>query len=336
MKRSIPLVAALVAAACVLSACGGGGASSSGSKKVVHVAHVPSPLFAPLYVARDKGYFADEGINVQLNTVSSGQSAVPLLSSGQADVLVAGFSAGFFNAINAGLKLKVVGGMAVRKKEQQSAPSAALMVSSDLMSSGVVKTPADLAGRTVAVAGGLGGSGAYLTDVILRQYGLTLKDIKVSKISNANMPAAVKNGAVDAALTSVPYTKVMEDASTAKPLATLPDGTSSTGVIYSEKFARSDQAKGFFRAITRASGDLQGEARRKAANIDPVADVMKVNPAAIKKLPPFYWQPDLRPLPDQIMAMQRTWIAVGAIKYSKPIPASKLVDNSFSKSAGKG
>lgn len=324
MKRLMSLVAVLAVA---LSACGG--ASSSDSDETVQVAHVPSPLFAPLYVARDKGYFADEGVNVQLNVVSSGQSAVPLLASGQGDVIVAGFSAGFFSALDAGLKLKVVGSMAVTPEDRKGDPPAALEVASDLISSGQVKTPADLAGRTIAVAGGLGGSGAYLTDVILRQHGVTLKDVTVSKIANTDMPAALKNGAVDAALTSAPYTEVIEEAGNGEPIATLPAGTSSTGIIYSEDFASTDQAKAFFRAIARAASDLQGDTRRDNANIVPVAETMNVDPAAIKKLPPFHWLPDLRPLPDQLEAMQRTWIEAGQLTFGKPIPASEFVDESF-------
>src|SRR5690242_14575070 len=46
---------------------------AAGKTETVKVAHAPSTLFAPLYVAIDKGYLAAQGIEVQLETVAAGQ-----------------------------------------------------------------------------------------------------------------------------------------------------------------------------------------------------------------------------------------------------------------------
>lgn len=66
---SLFLLAAMLAA--TLTGCGGGktsGAVPKAEKKVVlnEVAH--SIFYAPMYVAIEEGYFAEEGIALQLNT----------------------------------------------------------------------------------------------------------------------------------------------------------------------------------------------------------------------------------------------------------------------------
>ncbi|WP_220453937.1 ABC transporter substrate-binding protein [Nocardioides immobilis] len=296
------------------------------------MAHVPSPLFAPLYLAQDKGYFKEEGVEIELNPVAAGQDAVPLLSSNECDVIVAGFSAGFFSALDSGLKLKVVGSMSVTNADEGEDPPAALEVDSDLVDSGEVESPGDLEGLKIGVAGGLGGSGAYLTDLILREHGLDITDVEVSNIANSDMPAGLKSGSVDAVMTSAPYTEIIESDGDGIPLATVPDGTSGTGIIFSEDFADTDRADGFFRALARAAQDLQGDARRLKENVQPVADAMEVDPQVILDLPVFTWLPNLAPLPDQLEAMQRTWIDAGQLQYDEAIDPAEYVDESFAES----
>jgi len=128
-------------------------------------------LFAPLYVAIDKGYFAEQGIEVQLETVTAGQDAMALAANNQLDVVVAGFGVATFNAVERGLELKVVGSMG--RQPRDGLPSA-LMVRKPLLDSGEVKELADLKGRKVGLAGGMGATGSYLMAVKLRQAGLTL------------------------------------------------------------------------------------------------------------------------------------------------------------------
>jgi len=321
----------------LLACVGCGGGTQAGGEEddaTVDVAHVASPLFTPLYVAEAKGYFEAEGVKVKLNPVGSGQDAVPLASSGQIDVIVAGFSAGFFSALDSGLDLRVVGSMSVGDGNSEDPPSA-LEVASKLVDGGDVRTPADLKGRRIAVAGGPGGSGAYLLDLVLREAGISVKDVTLTNITNADMPAALSSGSVDAVMTSAPFTEAIEKAGTGKALAVPPAGSSSTGVIYSEKFAKTEQAQAFFNALARAAKELQGDARNAPENIDPVAKVMKVESSVIMNLPRFTWRPDLAPLPDQLEAMQRTWLDAKQLTYGDPIPTSEFTDTKFSENAKK-
>ena len=126
-SRLAGLAGAASALALTLAACGGGttedqgdGASAAdggGELQDVTVGIVQLPIFAPIYVAEAKGYFEDEGIDVNLENVKSGQDAIPLAASGQIDVVAAGFAAGFFSAIDTGLEVTVVGSMGVTGPE---------------------------------------------------------------------------------------------------------------------------------------------------------------------------------------------------------------------------
>src|SRR5581483_65785 len=106
--------------------------SVPGKVESVKVAHAPSTLFAPLYVAIEKGYLKDQAIDVQLDTVPAGQDAMALVAAGQLDAVVAGFGAATFAAVDRGLELKVTGSMGVQP--QQGYPSA-FMVRKDLLQS---------------------------------------------------------------------------------------------------------------------------------------------------------------------------------------------------------
>src|SRR5699024_1074638 len=76
---------------------------SGGADGTVRVGHLPSSLFAPLYVADAKGYFEAEGITLELTPLKSGQDGVPLLANDQLDGMGAGFSAGMFTALDRGV-----------------------------------------------------------------------------------------------------------------------------------------------------------------------------------------------------------------------------------------
>ena len=63
---------------------------------------------APLYIADSKGYFREEGLDVERRNFRSAADIVLPLREGQIQVGVASVSAGFFNAITDGIKIKIV------------------------------------------------------------------------------------------------------------------------------------------------------------------------------------------------------------------------------------
>ncbi|MGG2460721.1 ABC transporter substrate-binding protein [Streptomyces sp. RGM 3693] len=311
-------VLGLLVAACQSSGAGPGGPGGS----TIRVAHVPSTLFAPLYLADAKGYFKAAGLTVTLQTVKNGQDAVPLAATGQVEAVVAGFSAGLFNGVAKGLGVKVAASMGAATGAHPSPSS--LEVASRLLDAGTVRTPADLRGRKIAVSGGPGAAGGYQLAAILRGSGLTLKDVTVVNVAIPDMRTALANGGADAALPPAPFSTLMEEAGTARPLAVPPKGTVASGVVLGARFAGQPAARKFLAALRRAAADLQGAGRTSDENVAILAKATGQRPSVLRHSPPYQWDPELRPNGGQLMAQQAAYRQAGLLS-GRTLTAGDLV-----------
>lgn len=308
----------------------GGGGSAGGT---VRVGHLPSALFTPLYVADAKGYFEEEGITLELVPLKSGQDGIPMLSNDQLDVMVAGFSAGMFNALNQGLQFKIVGSMGISPGDPKNSPTA-LEVRQALIDDGSVSTVADLKGRKIAVAGGPGATGGYLLAAMLEEGGLTLNDVEVVNLSTPDQEPALTNGSVDAATPSAPFSTAIEEAGVGSPIAVPAQGVTGTGVTYSETFIGSDLAQPFFTALTKGAQELSDDGQQSDEVYQILADTLGQDIEVLKASPMYSYLPDLAPQPDQLENMQQVWIEAGQITSSEPLDVSTIVDASFAEGSG--
>src|SRR5437667_8305661 len=64
----------------------------------LRVLHVPVLIFAPLYVAIERGYFARQGIDVEPIGTAGGLSTFAVPARGPAEVVGGGLGASLFNA----------------------------------------------------------------------------------------------------------------------------------------------------------------------------------------------------------------------------------------------
>lgn len=332
MNTISKVTATLAAASLALTACGQNSSESQAAggeaeDNVVKVGIVNLPIFAPVYVAEAKGYFADEGLEVELETVKSGQDAIPLASSGQLDAVAAGFSAGMFSALESGLEFKVVGSMGVSDGSEESPTD--LVVSKEQLDSGEISSIADLEGKSIGAAGGEGGTGAYLTSLALETEGLTLDDVTIVNLGNPDMPAALANGSLDAGLISAPFSHNAIEEGAGESMWVPPAGTSGTGLIYGEDFTQNENAQKFFDALARAAKDLQGEERYSDENVQIIAEATGQSPEQVKSVPLYTWKPDLAPQQDQLEKMEEVWMGTGALAYEEPLDPANYIDTSF-------
>lgn len=341
-RRTLLSLASATALGGALTACGpaitgkdsGSGSGSDGSASgTVRVGHVPSSLFAPLYVADAKKYFEDAGITLELTPLKSGQDGIPMLAGDQLDVMIAGFSAGMFNALAQGLAFKVVGSMGISPGDPENSPTA-LEVSQKLLDDGSVASVADLKGRKIGVAGGPGATGGYLLAAMLEEGGLTLNDVEVSNLSTPDQEPALTNGSVDAATPSAPFSTAMEEAGVASPIAVPKQGTTGTGVLFSETFLKAELAQTFFTALARGGQDLAPDGAQTDEVYQILADTLGQEIDVLKAAPMYSYLPDLAPQPDQLEAMQSVWIDAEQITYTEPIDVATVVDASFAEGAG--
>jgi NitT/TauT family transport system substrate-binding protein len=162
----------------------------------------PSLSGAPLYVALEKGYYREAGVDVQLDMSGLSSDMTVQLATNRLQVFGGALTAGFFNALSKGLPIGILMSRAT------SPYSHYLMIRPELKDK--LKDPADLKGRTVAVAA----RGAILTYElikVLESGGLTLADVNLKYIPFSQMATALTTGAADAALMISPLQDAVAD-----------------------------------------------------------------------------------------------------------------------------
>ena len=156
---------------------------------------------APICVAIAKGYFAEQGLDVQITQLQTAAMMMAPLGAGQLDVATGAPTAGMFNAVGHGIDLKCVASEAI------SAPGygvIAILVRKELIDSGRVKSFKDFKGLKFAEVGQ--GTAAFVTmSEALRRGGLTYHDVHEVFIGFPDQITAFANGSIDAATTIEPF-----------------------------------------------------------------------------------------------------------------------------------
>lgn len=186
MKRKLTL---FLAAALLLTAAGCSGSSSGPEEKKLETVDVvldwyPNAVHAFVYQAMDKGYFADEGLQVNILFPSNASDPLTMPAAGKADIGFYYQEDTIIAKANENVPVKVLGSVV-----QQP-----ISIVAALKEKGIT-TPADLVGKTigysgtkfaeVAVAELLKGAGATLDDVTMIDVGFDL----MSSMTTGNVDA---------------------------------------------------------------------------------------------------------------------------------------------------
>ncbi len=175
---------------------------------------------APVFIAQDKGYFREAGLDVELKFFDAAQPIAVATTSGDVDFGVTAFTAGLYNLAGKGT-LKVIGGMS---REKAGYPLIGYFASNNAYAAGL-KTPKDLAGKRVAVTQ-VGSSFHYSLGLLADKYGFKLADVKIVPLQSlSNAAAALKGETVDAALLPVSTARKLMDEGGAKFLGWVGDET---------------------------------------------------------------------------------------------------------------
>jgi NitT/TauT family transport system substrate-binding protein len=333
MKRAIVILVGVVTA---LTSCAGssvGTPSSSPSaaspKQTVKIGYNSGAQYSPFYVAQEKGYFQAEGIDAQIEPLTTGSDALAMAASGQLDAYTGGPGVAFFNSAARGSGVKLVNSMA---RTPATGYTGAVMVRKDLWDSGEVRALSALKGHRIAVAGGTAGPAAYLLTVLLRQSGVDLKDVELTNLTNPDMVAAFKNKAVDAAHIPAPFTTEILREGTGEILSPGgPVGSAITGMLYSERFMqRPSAARSLMVALVKAGRDMRGPGYKSEENLAILNKYTKVPVETLRTMDPYDLDANLAPDADTVVDMQQTYMQQGLLNYAQPLPLSQLVDSSFS------
>ena len=223
----------------------------------VSIAVVNASSDAGLFVADAKGYFKQEGIEASFVSFDTGAKMVAPLGAGQLDAGGGAASAGLYNAVGRGIRIKIVADKAHNVK---GAGFQAFMVRKDLVDSGKVKTLADLKGMKVAITGA-GGSDASVLNEAMKSVGLGYKDVEKIYLGFPQHAVAFQNKAIDASITTEPtVSKIVELGAAVRFKGNdefYPNAQTAT-ILFSGDFAekRPEVAKNFMKAYIRAVRDF--------------------------------------------------------------------------------
>lgn len=156
------------------------------------------------FIAVEKGFFREAGLDVELvTTQGTPGEVIPLVAVGQLDLFSGAIQAALVNARLQGVEVTIVAGEGALRRGNVFH---AYTVTKQLYEQGV-HSIRDLRGRTLAMPSDAGIDLLELK-MILESDGLTLDDIKMQLIRIPDMPAALQNGAVEAAELVEPYATI--------------------------------------------------------------------------------------------------------------------------------
>ncbi|WP_439358530.1 ABC transporter substrate-binding protein [Bradyrhizobium sp. DASA03007] len=152
------------------------------------------------HLAAERGFFAEQNLDVTLISFDSGPKMIAPLGAGQIDVGAGASSAGLYNAVARGINVKVVADKGSTPRSYDYMP---LLVRKTLVDNASVKSVADLKGLKFGEVGPGAATNAKLSH-ILGSAGLTYKDVNHNFINYPQQIAAFSTGAIDAAITTEP------------------------------------------------------------------------------------------------------------------------------------
>jgi NitT/TauT family transport system substrate-binding protein len=164
------------------------------------VAVQPFITFVPYYIAQQEGYFAEQGLEVELVNFEQSEQVVPALASGQVDVSSGLVSAGMFNAIAKSGNMMITSDKGYIDPDSEC-PSYAIIARSDLVSE--INSPADLEGRKLDTVPATFLE-FYLAKVLARA-GLTTQDATISNLPTTAESEAFVNKVIDVTTNSEPW-----------------------------------------------------------------------------------------------------------------------------------
>jgi NitT/TauT family transport system substrate-binding protein len=301
-------------------------------KMNVSMAHVPTLVYAGLYVAVERGYFEARGLEVNLVNARGGDTAYQV-AGGTIEFAGGSPDSAYFNSIARGLPLTALASLALTGNEHSTTP---LMLRKDLYDAGAMTTIAQLKGRKVANLAPAGIT-EYLLALALKSGGLTLADIDyVTPMGFPQIVDALTTQAVDAALLAEPFATIAKR----KEIAVVVNDTSDLNEQILWIQTNSDFAKQHRNAVVNfLIGYLEGARDVSASGFgDPAIGKIlekftKVPPDLIAAAVAPVIPPDGALNLESIMKQQAFHMSRGHLTYKSLIPPDRFIDRSYLDSA---
>lgn len=237
MRGTDPYLAGAVAVLALAFVVASGGARA----EPLRIGHDTWVAAGPLYIAREKGYFAGQGVEVELINIEDAAARAAALAGGDLDAMTA-------TVDRVPLIVKADVSLVYLFALSDSKGADGIVASRD------IKVVADLKGKKVAFAEST--TAQFYLNVLLRQAGLRQDDVITVNLRPGNASRAFARGEVDAAFTWQPY---LAQAAKSDGGHILVDSAATPGLIVHTIVAttlaterRRDEFRAFYRAWLQA------------------------------------------------------------------------------------
>ena len=307
----------VLAGALVFSAAIAPGSARAQQLTPLRVTNFQNTVVLGLYHGIDKGYFKQEGLDVELVRVATGAAAVSAVASNQADIGWAATTVPIFARSN-GVKVKAF------MTADQEGPPDHYGTFIDASAKSGINTFADLKGKTVMI-NAFGTAGELAIRDRLQKAGVSWDDVKKVTVPFPQMQAALELGNADVAVTIQPmHASIMANkAIGAKVLdvGTLSDSRTkpATASVYfasDDWLARNEKtALAFGRAFLRAQKEVHDDPKLRLGLVMKIAGMDE----ATAKTVPEAWFETLAITREAATPAYDTLIRTGMMTKSFPV-----------------
>jgi NitT/TauT family transport system substrate-binding protein len=313
-------------------------AASAPAPLRLRVATIRITADAGLYIADEKGYFKEQGIDVDWVDFATAAEATAPLGAGQLDIGVGAVGAGLFNAMARGIDIRLVADKAATSPDPRNgfASSLALAVPREYADSGRFTDYADLRGKTIVIPA-KGTASHILIDQALRKGGLTLADAEINELTFPDINPALANKAVDVALQIDPLLTLGEAQGILVPWKRAVDiypGQQIGAIMYGPRVAEIGQNAGnrFMVAYVKGLRDYNDAFGPRRQNHAEVVAILTKNTnvkdaALYDKVTWDYMNPDGY-INAETLARDMDWYVANGYLTERP-DVARIVDNSF-------
>lgn len=299
--------------------------------KVVRIGYIANSINYGFYVALEKGYFKEQGIDAQLLPTDGGSDAVVQVASGAFEVSGSGIAASMLNAVQRGIAFEIVASLHTERPRVASP----LVVSKKRFDSGELTKISDLKGKKVAT-NNRGTATEWWLSSALAKGGLDIKDVEVVGMPFPNIAPALENGSLDGAILTEPFATAAEDKGLIKRLSEdFIKDFYPTYVYYNKQWATAnpDLAQGFVKAYLKAVRDLQGDGRYAPENLAILAKWTKSDVEMLKRMPLPYFDPNGGTPIDHINTLQTFYRKQGLLTYSTDLDMQQFINRKYVEAA---
>ena len=301
----------------------------------IHVGYVPVFAGAPIFIALDKGYFAEQGLDVELHSFRSGALMAAPLSTGQLDAGFGQVGPEFFNAVNQGMDIRAV---ATGFSQPPGFGSVPLLVRRDLFESGEVTGVNNLKGRKVAI--NLERSIAeYLLAEALAQANLSVNDVQIVTLPFPEMVAAFANNAIDAAILPHPLAAMAIHQKTAAVLMKgdqVSDNSQVAIISFGHRLLQPEYFEmgvRFMMAYLKGISDISGDNWQQGENVAIISKYTNVPAPVVQNSVPPFFELDGSIHAESLEKSQQYYFERGYTELTAPLPVDHLINHAFREEA---